>query len=361
MPKKLRKLRLHELSLVDYPANKHSTVTLFKRDTPVAEIAKQMEAMDFDEIAAERQAMEVAYQISDDVWMKWNDLQTSFGTIACDESMSAEEKIASMKASLKQFIGALEDYPDVSKALLERISESPALAALKVGEPDETEQQEEDNQMTLAELQKAHDKLAADLEAMTKKASDSDTALATITKAHAEAEAKIKDLEKAAEVAKTDESVKIGETVVTKSSVGDAAFAIIKAQQEQVRIEREKVADIGFQKSAETDYGNLPGETVAKGIVLKHVADMPEEARKTLESMLKAGNAAMRTSAMSERGQAGGAPASADSAQGQLDALIAKHAEDHKVSIGEASRVVLNTAEGTRLHSQARVEKRHAH
>jgi hypothetical protein len=317
--------------------------------------------MDFDEIAAERQAMEAAYRISDDVWTKWNDLQTSFGTIACDDSMSAEEKIASMKASLKQFIGALEDYPDVEKALLERISESPALAALKVGEPDETEPQEEDSSMTLAELQKAHDKLAADLEAMTKKASDSDTALATITKAHAEAEAKIKDMEKAAEVAKGDETVQIGDQIVKKSAVGDTAFAIIKSQVEQVRIEREKVEKIGFEKAAETDYGNLPGEPVAKGLVLKHVADMPEEARKTLESMLKAGNAAMRKNAMSERDQAGGAPASADSAQGQLDALISKHAEDHKVSLGEASRAVLNTPEGTRLHSEARVEKRRAH
>jgi len=127
-----------------------------------------------------------------------------------------------------------------------------------------------------------------------------------------------------AEIAKGDESITVDGQTVSKSKVGPEMFAVIKSQQariqkgeEEVRKEREERQTVELTKRAETELENLPGEVAKKVDVLKTFASMPEEARATLETMLKAGNAAMKA-AFQRVGQCGGDPEKMKSADSFL-------------------------------------------
>jgi hypothetical protein len=87
--------------------------------------------------------------------------------------------------------------------------------------------------------------------------------------------------------------LKVGETEVRKSAVGEASFAFMKAQQAEIQKARDEADMERLQKRAETEIGHLPGEAIAKAKVLKAINAMGEEDRKVLDTMLKAGEAAI--------------------------------------------------------------------
>lgn len=146
----------------------------------------------------------------------------------------------------------------------------------------------------------------------------------------------IDDLKKAKTAAETDETIKVGETEIRKSIVGDSVFAAMKAQQAETLKERD-ARELGeFEKKAEREYPSLPGEPVEKAKVVRAVSMMDEATQKTLNSMLKAGNAALKAG-FSEIGQAGqGLGVSADSPQAKMDTMANEFAKANSVSTAAA-------------------------
>src|SRR5690606_15434832 len=108
----MRAFKINEISGVDVPAQEHARTTLMKRAVPraltkAAALAKEVQAVDFDTVLAERQALEVTSEVGEELRGKWYALQQSFETIACDESVSATDKITAMQQSLQQYVDSL--------------------------------------------------------------------------------------------------------------------------------------------------------------------------------------------------------------------------------------------------------------
>jgi hypothetical protein len=77
----------------------------------------------------------------------------------------------------------------------------------------------------------------------------------------------------------TDEVLKVGETEIKKSAVGDGNFAIFKAQED-----RAQTAE--FEKRASTDFGHVVGTPSEKALVLKARAGMTEAGQTALDAIL---------------------------------------------------------------------------
>ena len=210
----------------------------------------------------------------------------------------------------------------------------------------------------VADLQAQITDLTKRAEAADKRAADAGTSLADVTKRAEKAEADLATVTKAKETVEKDEVIKVGEIEVKKSAVGDATFAVIKAQQAEIVKERDARELVELTKRAETEYASLPGEPVAKAKVLKAMAGLGEEDRTALDVMLKAGQAAM-DERMAERGTAAGKPVG--SAEEELDKLAATYAVENKVNKAAAYMKVLETAEGSKLYSKSLTERPAAH
>lgn len=101
------------------------------------------------------------------------------------------------------------------------------------------------------------------------------------------------------EMKKNDETVEIDGQSISKSAVGEAQFAIFKAQAKKIEaLEKsareavEKAELVGFAKTAREEYGNLPGSDEEKAYLLKAAASLDENVQNTLNSILKAANKA---------------------------------------------------------------------
>lgn len=196
-----------------------------------------------------------------------------------------------------------------------------------------------------------------------KKVAELEAQLAAVTKKNEELEAAAKkvkaDLEtatKAKDAAEKDEVLKVGDTEVKKSAVGAATFAVLKAQEARIAKAEADAEIVTLTKRAEADYGYLPGEPVAKAKVLKGMAGMDEEARKALDVMLKAGDAALK-SQMREIGMSGAGNGEDDPVV-KFDAVVKKYASEHQVSIAKAQDAISATPEGQALYAEARAEQR---
>jgi hypothetical protein len=191
--------------------------------------------------------------------------------------------------------------------------------------------------------------LQAQVTDLTKSVSDLTTKLQSTTASLEKAQA---DLALAqGEIAKgKDETILVGGVELKKSAVGEGTFAALKAQASEIAKAKDEAETVALTKRAETEFANLPGEPLAKARVLKAVAGLPEAERTTLEALLKAGNAALK-SATTEVGKGGGAGGDAD-AEAKLETLAKSHAAENKVSIVKARAEVLETPEGKALYRQ---------
>lgn len=108
-----------------------------------------------------------------------------------------------------------------------------------------------------------------------------------------------KECKKAADIAKaSDETLTVGDATVRKSEIGSAAFAVLKSQSEAIAKQAEQIAKAEekaelatLEKRAIEEFAHLPGTSVEKAKVLKAIAAMPEEVRKSQENILKAAEA----------------------------------------------------------------------
>lgn len=162
-----------------------------------------------------------------------------------------------------------------------------------------------------------------------------------------------------AEIAKGDEVITVGETTIRKSVVGEATFAAMKAQQAQIAVGIEKAEVADFTKIAETTYGHLTGEPVAKGNALRSLSKLEKADCETIVAMLKGGEKAMKD-ALTVKGQDGSRPGDG-SAQGELDKMVDDYmAKNAGKSRFEAMDAVSKTAEGKSLYTKSIDEKKRA-
>lgn len=281
-------------------------------------------ARSFADILAENEECRREWEANERLWPLFSALQASIQSIAADADKDTAAKTDMIRASVDDFLAAVSDaVPDV-EAELEKalIKAGDGLHLVNKGDPSMTD---------------------------TSKVADLERQVAELTKALDAEKAKVVDLTKAADIAKNDESFEADGQTIRKSDVGENAFKFMKAQ-------AEKIAMNDFAKKAEVDLPYLPGETVAKAQVLRHIAKLDADVAKTLNAMLAAGNAAMKAG-MVEKGHGIGGFTKAED---ELNALVEAHVAAKNVSKAAAYEAVLNTADGKRLYAEMDQEKKRA-
>lgn len=104
-----------------------------------------------------------------------------------------------------------------------------------------------------------------------------------------------------AEVAKGDETLDVNGTIIRKSEVGAAQFAIIKSQQAEITANKDAIAKANdkalvaeLTKVADDQYAHILGKTEDKVEVLKAIRGLPEKVRTELEKLLGAADKVMK-------------------------------------------------------------------
>jgi myosin heavy subunit len=381
----MRSFKLNELSAVDRPAQAHARKTLMKRDSSaeVEKIVGFMKAyldpcegarpfVDFVSASADQDKYWRAMSVASD---QLSGLDSSLRSIIGDRNMVSADKESAMRNSVEDFLASIRGkMPEVEDALMKVIPDDPTeLDKLAKGARSMAREQ-----ITIEDLQKKFDdevaksvKLVADLET-TK--NDLKTATAALTKSTADIEALKAEAEKAkskmpadeeeyaasmkddkaqkafremapearkAAMAKAkadDEVLKVeGVGEIRKSVVGEAQFALFKAQQvqnETIRKDLDAERDLRkraeLTKSVETGFmKDFTGKTDDKVDVLKAIESITDEkVRKNLTDMLETGAKAVKA-AFTTLGHGG---------QGSLDPDVKKAADDFMAKVTEIKR-----------------------
>lgn len=357
MPKRImRRFRIREISAVDNPAQEHARMAIMKRRTDRVPVLKsgQIEviepiikryitpsdgAVSFGEVLSERLKEDQYYEVMREISPLISSLDTSLCSIAGDANIDGDTKQIMMRETLEQFMTQIRSqWSDVEDAFgkalegqegddhmpktIQELQKEITELTGKLSEVSTALAENKDNAEKVTELGETVKNLSDELTKvqetlrieMLKSAMSDDekTHLATLKgedrKAFIEAspEDRAKVLKK--DEPANEETIEVGGTVVKKSVVGEAAFAVFKAQQEQVekankaaaesaeavKKEREQRELLEFTKQAEKDWDNLPGELKDKAQVMKVMHSMTEDQRIVLEKMLDAGNKAIK-------------------------------------------------------------------
>ncbi len=316
MPKKriLTDFKLDKIAAVDTPAQEGALMTIMKRADDNAELVDQImkgfgaDLMEgprqFSELLQEEMAQETYYEEKKQLQPELGALYDSLCSIA-GTSGDAVSKQNSMRTSVEGFMAAVNaklngaETAKVAKAVEAAISKQ----TTKGEEPmsDELKTQ-------LADLEKKLSDQAAEMEVLKS------------AKADAEVLAKMSDKEKAymdgmsdedkkkflamdkeqrmkamSKAAAADEVLEIAGQSISKSAVGDAQFAIMKAQQEHLaelekdaKANRESLAIAKAEALAKDRYAHVPGTDVEKGAMLRAMDNMDEAVRKSFQTVLDA-------------------------------------------------------------------------
>lgn len=262
-------LKLDEISSVDNPAQPGATASICKRHVPgsppaspslvAIAVAKYVSDEDgahtFEEVLAEN-------EFDEKIWPMVSALSQSIRSIMGDRAIPAADRETKVTQSVDEFLAAVRDIsPTAEKRLAELISKKDGTMTI---EQLTTKVAELTGQLSAANVQ---------VETLTKRAEKAEGELTAEKTAHGETK-------KALETA-TDETLKIGDQDVKKSVVGAGNFAIFKAQEDRAQL-------AVLKSEAETKFPHVPGTATEKAVVLKHVASLPEEARKTFDSIINA-------------------------------------------------------------------------
>lgn len=360
----LRELKLDKIAAVDFPCQEGAVMTIMKRaekgaKLDVEKIAKDLYGVmsssgnppgprSFADLFAATEACRRQSEVSQELWPYFDALTDSIRSIVADASTDEAGKISAIRQSIDQFTEAVTAAVPDAEAEIEKLFTDPAssgvfLAGNSAGDHvSKGDSEMSDDTKKVADLEKA----VADL---TKRAEKAEADLAKATTDLTAEKAKVADLAKAADIAKNDEVLKVGETEVRKSAVGEASFAFMKAQQAEIQKARDEAELATLTKRAETEIGHLPGEAIAKAKVLKAIGGMGEEDRKALDTMLKAGEAAI-AKGFTTFGVKPGAPNS-DDPIAKLDGLAKAKASKDSISYAKAYDEVLKTEEGQALYA----------
>ena len=173
-----------------------------------------------------------------------------------------------------------------------------------------------------------------------------------------------KDIKKSDENV-NEETFEMNGKTIKKSAVGEDVFFILKAQMEENRATKEALAKERdaremqeLAKQAKGLYPNLPCKDIEKAAVLKAMSTMSESTKKTLETMLKAGDEGLKLSkAFDEVGYAVDETSFDENPLTKLN----KMAEDISTKEGVAYHVgymkALETPEGMKLYNLTQVKR----
>lgn len=272
-------IRLDELSLVDDPANQHARVSIFKRAQPLKK----------------------EHSMSDD-------LKTQVGALT--------KKVEELTKSLETATKAQSDAEDTIKQL------QADLATSKKKEEMKDEDKEYMDDMDDDEDKKKFLEMSPEQRAL------------VIAKAKA-----------------GDETITVDGNEVRKSVVGDAMFSVIKSQQAQIEksakdFEEAEKSRVTAEATeiAKSKFDKVPGNVDERVTMLKAMNDMPEDTRKCFEKVFEQSQA-LATKAFEQIGNSitytpgGDDPVS--KARDELDTLVAKEMDTHKVSKSTAMQRVV--------------------
>jgi hypothetical protein len=150
-----------------------------------------------------------------------------------------------------------------------------------------------------------------------------------------------------------------GGAVISKRAVGDAAFTIMKSQEERLQAQdaeikkaAEATAMATFTKRATDDFAHLAGTVDERAAILKHLSTAPADVQKAADALLKAAEASAKF-AFSKAGHGGGA----DPVRADANTELKKRADDlrkadPKMTDAQAYDAVLATPEGAALYEK---------
>jgi hypothetical protein len=173
-----------------------------------------------------------------------------------------------------------------------------------------------------------------------------------------------KDIKKSDENV-NEETFEMNGKTIKKSAVGEDVFFILKAQKEENELTKQALAKEKdaremqeLAKQAKGLYPNLPCKDIEKAAVLKAMSSMPESTKKTLETMLKAGDEGLKLSkAFDEVGYAVDENSFDESPLTKLNKMAEDIAEKEGVSYHTGYMKALDTPEGMKLYNLTQVKR----
>lgn len=351
MANRLSKLILKELSLVDRPANVESVVTIFKcADSLPEKIAKHcisddyQGAKSFAEIMACKEARQKYWKAQDTLYPLMDALSESIQSVVADAAMTTNAKEDTIRSNVEAFMMKLRDtLPDAEEALT-KFAEDIISGALTKEDSTMADKTVADLE---AELAKSQEK-ADFLELMAKATDGEKDCMKEMDDGKKKEFMNMKPEDRANKMRITkaaDEVLIVEGNEVRKSAVGDGVFAVLKSQQKRldeqaidVKKAQEEAEMATLRKRADDEYGNLPGTTDERASILKAMGSMNDDVRKSLETVLKAGDTAIKAGFTKFGTSAGILPGSATE---ELDNLTKAYAKEHNVSSAMAYDAVI--------------------
>ena len=331
-----KKLNITKLSVCENPAHSDALATIIKsaKVTP-----KQVEKQTFMEALSQHHVEDEARKIYSVSWDLFNALDDSMRATVKDPLILNKKEV--IQNNIADFATALTGVINSTNIIKEA-------------------------DMTKEEIQKMVDDAVAPVQkkldlanALSKMNDETKLHYEGLDESGKESFLKMDDSARTSEIEKSkvsDEVIKMGDTEIKKSVVGNDAFQIMKAQQAQIddgiKKTQEAVAKsemMEFTKTAELLYPNLPGKPEDKGAVLKSMSKMSAIEKATLETMLKSANSA--NEGLVEEVGSNGIPLN-KSAEESLDALVKKRMELAKETEPVAYTEVLKTSEGKKLMNE---------
>ena len=128
----------------------------------------------------------------------------------------------------------------------------------------------------------------------------------------------------------------------------------IDEQARELAVEKAARRQETFEKRAEDELGNLPGERPLKVSLLKAIATMPDEEQKGVGELLAAANSRL-AKAFIEGGTREGEPVVGKSdAEVELETRAQKRATDNDMTFAKAYKEEIESPEGRRLYKESR-------
>lgn len=354
---KLKKLKITELSQVDRGANQHADVVLMKRDIEKA-ATKREQGEDFP--AAAYAYVPDAEKPSTWKLRLWDSLNTK---------ETAQQVGRALAAIGPGFRGQKVEIPSNNLAGVKRKilsawrktheddTEVPSILKMEKSDmtPEELAKRLEDMEAEMTTLKADKESLETERDEALAKAGMSDAEKAYMSgmdekkqkafTAMSPEERKAMMEEKP--MSKADETPAVPEEVSKR--LEDLEAALAKKDDDLAAVtKRLELSELA--KRADSEYPNLPGESVEKALMIGEVEKMDEKSQELLKGILKAHNDDL-AKAMGEIGKGGSSEA--DTAGEKLDKMVKSYAEENSVSISKAYDEVLKTKEGADLYQES--------
>lgn len=142
--------------------------------------------------------------------------------------------------------------------------------------------------------EKMSEELTKKVAELEKALGETKTELEKANKTMADMKAEEDKKKKMEEMQKNDETVEVAGQVIAKSAVGEASFAVFKAQAEQIAKAEERIAKAEeaaemakLEKRASEEFKHVPGTASDVAKMLKALGGMEESVAKNFEAVLK--------------------------------------------------------------------------